>query len=173
MRALSPDGYVREYLAARKRGARGTNFVDSTGRKYLKRCRKCKHRHRHWSNKEKAWVCGHCGEAWGYYFRYVMKGHVQVTPNVDVADFKAAGIATIGLLLDRWLGDPTLPPWQSRLYVYMIGMGSSASEMARSVKPPELVSCPYPWSRWCLTNVIREARGEWTRRLCQAGLSVE
>lgn len=170
---MTPDGYIRDYLSRSRRGALGLNFVDSTGRVYLKRCQKCKYRHRHWSSQEKAWVCGHCGVIWKYRSRYMLKGEVQVTPNPGVASAVAVDIATIGVLLDRWLRDPHAARWHARLYLYKVGTETGLELMVREGKPPELRACPYPWTRWRVGEAIREGRREWVRRLSRAGLPVD
>lgn len=162
---MSPDSVIVEYFSRREEGARAFDVVDSTGRRYNKRCRKCHRSVRHQKGSGE-WVCGHCGEDWPYYDRYMMKGQVSTSPRTDVVDEQMAALADIGLQLDRFLSDPRWK-WAGRAYVSSV-LGFDLPDIVRAMR--------VAWAGapvMGINEVYREigrARLEWGNRLSQVGI---
>ena len=176
---MTPEAYVRDYVRQVTRGARALNFVDSTGRIYRKVCRtkkkngaKCSSKIRHWSGKQKAYVCGRCGAAWKYVDKFMARGEVQVSRDVDLADRVRAEGATIGLLLHRFLADEPYR-WESRLFVYAALSELGWEKLHRTGRPDAFREFPKSWTEWNLRGVLSRGRAEFRCRLERAGLAVD
>ncbi len=70
---MSLDDRIAAYFQLH---GQGQDLVDSTGRVYDAACSRCCSVTRHWKPSEEVWVCGHCGERWGYEDVEILKGEV-------------------------------------------------------------------------------------------------
>lgn len=170
---MTEDDYVRNVVGALRRvGARALDVVDSEGRYYLRRCAKCAFRIRHWSYKQKSWVCGKCGAPWPYRDRYLLKGAVQRSPRPGAAEEHATSIASKHRLVQLLRDFVADEHWKFEARAYV----ACATEWSRrdvAEAGPELMpDFPHAWTEDRVRGLVRRGRREWGRRLREAGYPV-
>lgn len=154
---MNPDELVRWYYRMRDSfGAPALNPVDSTGRVYAPRCY-CGSRTRH-CRSDGEWVCGHCGQAWGYVDRHIFKGEVQKSIRPDTFERRHARWIDVGVQLYNFLNDVT---WRrdARLFV-AYAMGFTLIQLEDFV----------PIKKSQISDRIIAARREFSDRLATAGI---
>jgi len=173
----TPDSLIRWYYAAREDiGAPGLDPVKSEGRVWARVCGAERLRGGRGSCRSAKWhftangerVCGHCGAAWRYRTRYMLRGEVQETVR-NVAELAHARLVDIGSLLQLFLRDERWR-WTSLIYVAAARGASHRSLVAEGAATyPE---APFQWTIRQVQNRIAQGRAEWARRLTRAGISV-
>lgn len=164
---MTPDGTIRWYYRQRDSfGAPAMNFVDSTGRMYAESCADCGYKIRH-CRDDTVWVCGSCGQTWGFVDRHIFKGEVQKSIRTDTFERINARWIDVGTQIHHFTNDP-LWRWDARLYV-LHALGFSLRELAAQ-GPNFLPSRPGAWGKSVLGDRIVSARGEFSGRLKSVGI---
>lgn len=179
----TPDGWVRWYAnEAQSLGPPHLNPVAQTGRLYAPKCG-CgsKLRHTKGSGLSSSEVCGHCGKAWEYEDRDVLKGAFDFTRRTNAAEDRLTPFVDVGRLLGLLLaGKPThdgdttpeqlrtLRGFDVRVYIAHCA-GYSIREITQAA-PREFPQAPFLWYRDRVAKMIHDGRACWAAELQRAGI---
>ncbi len=176
---MTSDGWIRWYYQTRDSfGAPALDFVDSTGRMFVKKCEHtlegrsgevCGSKVRN-MKPDGNWICGNfkCAKPWAYEDVYIFKGEVQKSVRVHTFDTTNARYFDVAHQLYGFMTDDQWR-WGAKLYVaHALGW----SERRLAVEFPLAFPDAPVIRKSQVHNRIVQARLEWEIRLHAAHIPV-